>query len=85
MVVGKGKKICVSYYAVLREQARTSQESLCTQATTARQLYEELRDRWGFSLGVDRMQLAINNEFKGWDTLLNDGDEVVFIPPVAGG
>lgn len=31
------------------------------------------------------VRVAINQEYATWDTLLHDGDEVVFIPPVAGG
>jgi molybdopterin converting factor small subunit len=31
------------------------------------------------------MKVAINDEFSAWDTALNDGDRLVFIPPVAGG
>lgn len=31
------------------------------------------------------VRVAINQEYATWDTLLADGDEVVFIPPVAGG
>ncbi len=32
-----------------------------------------------------RMLYAINQEFATLDTLLHDGDEVAFIPPVSGG
>ena len=28
---------------------------------------------------------AVNDEFVDWSTTLNDGDKLVFIPPVAGG
>jgi len=29
--------------------------------------------------------VAINDEMCDWETVLNDGDEVLFFPPVAGG
>jgi molybdopterin converting factor small subunit len=29
--------------------------------------------------------VAINDEMAGWEALLQDGDEVLFFPPVAGG
>jgi len=29
--------------------------------------------------------VAINEDFSDWNTPLKDGDELVFIPPVAGG
>ncbi len=79
------KQIRVQYYALLREERGTSAESITTAATTARELYAELQTRYGFSLGLERLAVAVNDEFKTWDCLLNTEDEVVFIPPVAGG
>ncbi|MGH8244731.1 MAG: MoaD/ThiS family protein, partial [Steroidobacteraceae bacterium] len=32
-----------------------------------------------------QLKVAVNAAFGGWDQALQDGDEVVFIPPVAGG
>jgi len=29
--------------------------------------------------------VAINDEMSGWETALNEDDEVLFFPPVAGG
>lgn len=31
------------------------------------------------------LRVAVNEEYSAMDTILSDGDEVVFIPPVAGG
>ena len=75
----------IQYFAILREQRGLGRESLATAATTAAALYDELRTRHGFSLPVDRVRAAINEEFVAWDTPLRDGQTVVFIPPVAGG
>jgi molybdopterin converting factor subunit 1 len=75
----------IQYFAILREQRGLARESLTTAATTAAALYEELRTRHGFSLPVDRVRAAINEEFVAWETPLRDGQTVVFIPPVAGG
>lgn len=75
----------IQYFAILREQRGLARESLATTATTAAALYEELRARHGFSLPVDRVRAAINEEFVAWETPLRDGQTVVFIPPVAGG
>lgn len=75
----------IQYFAILREQRGLARESLTTTATTAAALYEELRARHGFSLPVDRVRAAINEEFVAWETPLCDGQIVVFIPPVAGG
>ena len=46
----KSKKIRVQYFALLREQAGRSDESLVTTAHTPRELYEELKPRYPFSL-----------------------------------
>jgi molybdopterin synthase sulfur carrier subunit len=78
-------RIHVQYYAVLREQARTSDEILLSAATTPADLYRELQTRHGFSLAPELLRVAINDEFCEWSRPLGAGDRVVFIPPVAGG
>jgi molybdopterin converting factor subunit 1 len=77
--------IQVRYYAILREQAGKSSESLATAATTAAMLFDELKARYPFTLNASQLKVAINTEFRDWQTPLKDGDSVVFIPPVAGG
>lgn len=79
------RRIEVQYYALLREQAGRSSESLLTAAATPRDLYLELKARYPFSLAPEMLRVAINSEFGDWGQPLSDGDSVVFIPPVAGG
>ena len=79
------KRIKVQYYALLREQAGRSDETLETLARTPRELYEELKTRHPFSLAPEMLRVAVNAEFGEWTQALADGDSVVFIPPVAGG
>jgi molybdopterin synthase sulfur carrier subunit len=79
------KTITVKYFAILREQRGLSEESLSTDAPDAKTLYEDLQAKHNFTLPVDRLRAAIKGEFKPWPAPLADGDEVVFIPPVAGG
>ena len=31
------------------------------------------------------LRVAVNAEFAAWDRPVRDGDEIVFLPPVAGG
>jgi molybdopterin-guanine dinucleotide biosynthesis protein A len=78
-------QIKVQYYALLREQAGVSEETLSTQARNPRELYEELRARHPFSLAPETLRVAVNAEFGDWSQPLTEGDAVVFIPPVAGG
>jgi molybdopterin-guanine dinucleotide biosynthesis protein A len=79
------KQIKVQYYALLREQAGRSEEALVTSARTPKELYEELKGRYPFSLAPEMLRVAVNTEFGEWSQPLADGDAVVFIPPVAGG
>jgi sulfur-carrier protein len=79
------KHVTVQYFAILREQRGLTQEKLATGAATATALYDELRARHRFTLPADRIRAAINDEFVAANAPLSDGDQVVFIPPVAGG
>ena len=79
------KKIHIEYYAILREERKVNKETVETEASTAKELYNELRKKYNFSLETGRLQLAINDEFCNWQTSLKAGDHIIFIPPVAGG
>jgi molybdopterin-guanine dinucleotide biosynthesis protein A len=79
------KHVKVQYYALLREQAGRSDEALVTTARSPRELYEELKARYPFSLAPEMLRVAVNADFGEWSQPLSDGDQVVFIPPVAGG
>jgi len=78
-------RLRLKYYALLREQAGCSEEQLETSAADPAALYHELAARHGFSLPREQLKVAVNAEFADWSRALADGDEVVFIPPVAGG
>jgi molybdopterin converting factor subunit 1 len=78
-------RIEVQYFALMREQAGLTRETVQTASSTARDLYSELRQRHGFKLAPEQLRVAINGEFGEWQHALRDGDAVVFIPPVAGG
>jgi len=75
----------VQYYAIMREQAGRSEETVETSAVTAADLYAELRLRHRFTLTREHLKVAVNGEFSDWSCRLAVGDAVVFIPPVAGG
>ncbi len=69
----------------MREQAGLSGEELATDAVTVGDLYLELCRRHDFSLGIDLVKFAVNQEYRPGSYPLHSGDEVVFIPPVNGG
>ncbi len=75
----------IQYYALMREQAGRSEETLETSAATPADLYTELAARYGFTLSREQLKVAVNSEFSDWSCKLAANDAVVFIPPVAGG
>ncbi|MGQ0383434.1 MAG: MoaD/ThiS family protein [Gammaproteobacteria bacterium] len=78
-------RVELRYYALFREQAGRAAESVDCGARTPAELYAELAGRHGFRLVPAQLRVAVNSAFAEWDRPLADGDEVVFIPPVAGG
>ena len=83
--MNSGITITIEYFAQLREQAGVSREAWQPVARDAAGLYEELRRHHGFSLEREHLRVAVNDGFAEWNRELQDGDRVVFIPPVAGG
>ncbi|HMN45079.1 MAG TPA: NTP transferase domain-containing protein [Povalibacter sp.] len=79
------KAVRVQYFALFREQAGRSDESVSTTAATPAELYAELQTRHPFKLAPQQLKVAINSEFADWNAPVRDGDTIVFIPPVAGG
>jgi molybdopterin synthase sulfur carrier subunit len=83
--------ITVLYFARLRESLGTDREQLAPPpgVATVGQLADWLRDRggnWTTELAADKpVRVAVNQEMAGPDTLLPDGAEVAFFPPVTGG
>jgi len=78
------KTITVEYFAILREHVGAASEAVATEASTARELYDELAAKHAFP-ELQSVKVAINDEFADWQAALASDDRVVFIPPVAGG
>ena len=49
------------------------------------ELYNEIKEEKDFGLEKEFIRIALNGDFVELDCPLSDGDEIVFIPPVAGG
>ncbi len=77
--------VTARYFAVFREQAGQDTEAVSTRARTAGELYSELATQHGFADTMARCKVAINDELATWDTPIEEGDTVLFFPPVAGG
>ena len=82
---GATLKVRLQYFASLRERRGLAREEVVTGAATPAALYAELSSRHGFALPPDRVRVAVNGDFAEPTHPLRDGDEVTFIPPVAGG
>ena len=79
------KAVQLLYFAKLREERKLGEERYDTLASTAGGLYEDLRFQHRLSLKPDSLRVAINGDFASWDSRIHENDEIVFIPPVAGG
>lgn len=75
----------VRYFAVLRDRAGRGKEEVVTNALTARALVDELILIRKLGLPSPLIRIAINGVFAEDSTPLAEGDEVVLLPPVAGG
>jgi molybdopterin synthase sulfur carrier subunit len=74
----------VLYFASLRDAAERDSEIVETPESLAA-LYASLQAQRGFSLGMDRLRVAVDGVFVAWDSAVRDGAEIAFIPPVSGG
>lgn len=77
--------IHLQYFAVLREQAGCTEETVSTEAPDAAALYGEVAARHGFTLHPSQIRVACDNQYQPMNTPLADGMHLTFIPPVAGG
>ncbi len=77
--------IHITYFAALRDATGYAEETLITEVVTAKALFHELTAKYHWPFSEADVQVAINDRYQPTDTLLKEGDRVVFIPPVAGG
>jgi MoaE-MoaD fusion protein len=77
----------VRFFARLRELAGAESEAVeLPSGGTLADVYAALcRTHPGLQPDRAAVRGAVNQEFSEWDTVLADGDEVAFIPPVSGG
>ena len=78
-------KIQVIYFAILRELTGLDKETFSMkQGNKPGDVLTSINERHEIDLGIN-FKIAVNDEFSDWDIELNDGDRLVFIPPVTGG
>ncbi len=79
--------IRVRYFARLRDRLGVDEETLDAAPATLGELRDRLAargDDWAEAF-AGQVLMAVNHEMAGPDTVLRDGDEVGFFPPVTGG
>jgi sulfur-carrier protein len=83
--------ITILYFARLKEALGTAIEQVDYAANTATvggvcTLLAARGDVWAYEFAVGRaVRAAVNQELANMDTLVKEGDEVAFFPPVTGG
>ena len=80
-----GKTVTIRYFAILKEEAGRAAETRQTEAPDLRDLYLELHENYHFSLPPDVLRVAVNDRFVELSHPLEEGAQIVFVPPVAGG
>lgn len=75
----------IRYYGLLGERRGLSNETITSDATTARDLYEELAAEHTFGMPCNDLRAAVNDEMVSWDHPLRNGDQIAFLPPMSGG
>jgi len=79
------KRIKVLYFAQLGAQAGRSEETLTTDATQVSEMFADCQAAYQWTLPVDRVRFARNEEFCQGDEALADGDVIAIMPPMSGG
>ena len=78
-------KIQVIYFAILRELTGLDKETFSIkQGNKPGDVLTSINERHEIDQGIN-FKIAVNDEFSDWDIELNEGDRLVFIPPVTGG
>ncbi len=79
------KKIRVRFFAAFREAAGVDVAEVSTRAGSVGELFTELAARLDGLHHEPAALVAVNDEMAAWNAAFEDGDEVLFFPPVAGG
>ena len=75
----------VRYFAAFREATGIGSEEISSSARTPEELFAECAGRHSALKSHSSSLVAINDEMSDWQSPLQEGDEVLFFPPVAGG
>ena len=78
-------QIRVIYFAKLRDLIGLDEEILSMEeGDDPSDVLASIEKKHKIDVGMN-FKIAVNDEFSKWDIKLNNGDRLVFIPPVTGG
>jgi len=78
-------KVTLKYFAMLRDHTKKSEEEIEGTFSNAHELFELICSNYQVKLDKSQFKVAINECYEDFNTVLENGDTVAFIPPVAGG
>jgi molybdopterin synthase sulfur carrier subunit len=82
--------ITLVFFASVREQLGIDRldVEICSEQSVDEMLRALILEKgalWGDVLGQKHILVAVNHEMTAKDTIIKDGDEIAFFPPVTGG
>ena len=80
-------RVAVRFFAMFRERAGVSHtwRWSCRTALRPRSCSQHLLSQYPSLPSESPVLMAVNSEYVSEEAVLQDGDEVAFIPPVSGG
>ena len=83
---GLSLRVAVRFFAMFRERAGVAHTEVeLPDGASPAQLLERLRTQFPSLPSDAPVLIAVNSEYASEEAVLQDGDEVAFIPPVSGG
>lgn len=79
------KEVTVIYFAQLAAQAGHAEEQRSTAAGSVAELFTELQREHAWSLPVERVRFARNDNFCPASEPFDEGDVLAIMPPMSGG
>lgn len=79
------KNITILFFGKLKEVWGTNSKEFTSNTENIESLYSELLESASEEPHKASIKVAINDEFAEWNTTINDGDTIAFLPPASGG
>lgn len=79
------KIVCLKYFSRFAELTGKTTEEYSTDASSVQELWNQLDKQYSFDQKITAVRPAINHQFCDWQSSINEGDIISFIPPVSGG